>query len=106
MKTSPLAIAAAVICGILFVIGILLLVVGGIAFSRRDAAIGDMRAQINDRDISGEGVSPTEQSGDMDIARTQAAAAKQQAVDLLVAGGLFLLPMGVFGAVSAGRRKR
>jgi hypothetical protein len=104
--TSPVSIAASVICGILCVIGILLIVGGGIAFTHRRDPITAMNDDIQNTSIRGGYVSPYEADGERKIARLESAGYTEQSIKVMAAGGVFCLPMILFAASNTRRRKR
>lgn len=104
-RTTPLTVALAVVCGLLFVIGLLVAGVGGYGYAHRNAPLAAERGDMDDRNTRGEFISSFEYAGNMKIAALEAEHLRAQSVKAIGLGVLFMLPLLAFGVLSANRRK-
>jgi hypothetical protein len=104
-SASPLSIAASVICGILCVIGILLIIIGGIEYSRRKDPIYNMNTILHAQAIGGNYIGPGETEADHQIAQIQSKGVEEQSIKIMASGGAFCLPMVLLATFSIRKRK-
>ena len=103
--TSPLSIAAAIVCALLFVAGLGTAGYGCLAYAHRDDPIAAERSDLNDRNTRGEFVSSLDYAGDMKIAATEAVYVRTGAIQCLVVGGVLMLPLFGLGVLRISRGK-
>ena len=104
-SVSPLSIAISVICGMLCVIGLLLIILGGYTYSKRNEPIYTMNDDLHNRSLTGEYVSPIEVDANRKTAQIETAGLRQEAFKLIAVGGAFCVPVVLLAAVSLAKRR-
>jgi len=99
-RTTPLTVALAVVCALLFVIGLLVAGLGGYGYAHRNAPLAAERADMDARSRQGEYISPNDYAGNMKIAAIEAEDNRTQSVKAVGLGVLFMLPLLAFGIVN------
>ena len=104
-SVSPLSIAVSVICGMLCVIGLLLIILGSYTYSKRNEPIYTMNDDLHNRSTAGEGVLPIEVDADKKMAQIETAGLRQEAFKLIAVGGAFCVPVILLAGVSLAKRR-
>jgi len=103
-RTSPIQIALAVVFALIFVVGLVITGLGGYGYIHRNEAVLNIQAQIRADDISGQPHGNTQKADEMDIAQTVAKSDQERSLKMLGLGTILMLPLVIFGTLSARTR--
>lgn len=99
MKQSPFMIAVAVACGLLLVIGVLLVVLGGTTLAASKEPILNAETEMQSANLRGEYISPIDADAARNIAKIQSQQRKDTGSKLVGSGIVFMIPALLLGLI-------